>query len=98
MDKLIFLDTETTGNDLLFDRLVQISYSHSGKLISEFFKAPVPISIKAQSITHITNKMIGDKKPFSQSEKKIELWRTTPSLTSLCLPTKDWLLRNLSVL
>ena len=73
MDKLIFLDTETTGNDLLFDRLVQISYSHSGKLISEFFKAPVPISIKAQSITHITNKMIGDKKPFSQSEMKKEL-------------------------
>src|SRR3989344_6095570 len=73
MDKLIFLDSETTGNDLLFDRLVQISYSHSGKLISEFFKAPVPISIKAQSITHITNKMIGDKKPFSQSEMKKEL-------------------------
>jgi len=73
MDKLIFLDTETTGNDLLADRLVQISYSHSGKLISEFFKAPVPISIKAQSITHITNKMIGDKKPFSQSEMKKEL-------------------------
>lgn len=73
MDRLIFLDTETTGNDLLSDRLVQISYSHSGKLISEFFKPPVPISIKAQSITHITNKMISGKKPFSQSKMKKDL-------------------------
>lgn len=75
MDKLIFLDTETTGNDLLSDRLVQISYSHSGKLISEFFKPAVPISIKAQSISHVTNKMIADKKPFSGSKMKKELER-----------------------
>lgn len=73
MDKLIFLDTETTGNDLLADRLVQISYSHAGKLVSEFFKPPVPISVKAQSISHLTNKMVADKKPFSQSGVKSEL-------------------------
>lgn len=73
MDKLIFLDTETTGNDLLADRLVQISYSHSGKLISEFFKPPLPISVKAQSISHVTNKMIEDKKPFSGSDIRLDL-------------------------
>ncbi len=73
MDKLIFLDTETTGNNLLSDRLVQISYSHNGKLISEFFKPTPPISIKAQSITHITNKMIADKPLFSDSRLKSEL-------------------------
>lgn len=73
MDKLIFLDTETTGNDLLSDRLVQISYSHKGKLISEFFKPPVPISVKAQSISHITNKMIEDKSSFSGSKMKKDL-------------------------
>jgi len=70
---LIFLDTETTGNNLLSDRLVQISYSHNGKLTSEFFKPSLPISIKAQSITHITNKMIDGKPEFSRSEIKREL-------------------------
>ncbi len=73
MNRLIFLDTETTGNNLLSDRLIQISYSHKGNLKSEFFKPTPPISIKAQSITHITNKMIAGKPAFSDSEIKKEL-------------------------
>lgn len=73
MDGLIFLDTETTGNDLLADRLVQVAYSHQGKSVSEFFKPILPISIKAQSISHITNKMIEGKKKFSESQMKKDL-------------------------
>jgi DNA polymerase III epsilon subunit-like protein len=73
MHRLIFLDTETTGNNLLTDRLIQISYSHQGKIISEFFNPNLPISIKAQSITHITNKMIAGKPAFSDSKTKKEL-------------------------
>lgn len=73
MHRLIFLDTETTGNNLLSDRLIQISYSYKGNLKSQFFNPKIPISIKAQSITHITNKMIADKPAFSDSKIKKEL-------------------------
>jgi len=40
---------------------------------NEYFKPPVPISVKAMSITHITNKMIQDKKPFIGSEMHNDL-------------------------
>ncbi len=63
MDDFIFLDTETTGNDLLADRLFQLCYKHNDTLKSEYFKPEVPISIKSQSITHVTNKMV-EKSPF----------------------------------
>ena len=67
MDGLIFLDTETTGNDVLNDRLFQVCYKQLDKIHSEYFKPTVPISIKSQSITHVTNKMIEDKPPFEGS-------------------------------
>lgn len=73
MDKLVFIDTETTGIDLLMDRLFQVAYKHKGKVYSEFFKPPVPISIKAQSITHITNEMVEKKEDFSYSQMKKDL-------------------------
>ena len=73
MDELIFLDTETTGNDLLADRLFQVCYKHNGKMTSEYFKPPVPISVKSQSITHVTNKMVADKPAFKDSQMKKDL-------------------------
>ena len=73
MHRLIFLDTETTGNNLLSDRLIQISFSHQGKLVSEFFKPSVPVSVKAQSINHITNKMIDGKPVFADSVLRTQL-------------------------
>lgn len=68
MDDLVFLDTETTGNDVLKDRLFQVCYKYQGKLHTEYFKPPLPISIKSQSITHVTNQMVADKKPFLGSK------------------------------
>lgn len=73
MDKLVFLDTETTGIDPLIDRLVQVAYKHKNTLASSYFKPPVPISIKSMSISHITNKMVGDKEEFSTSQMKKDL-------------------------
>ena len=67
MDGLIFLDTETTGNDVLNDRLFQVCYKQLDKIHSEYFKPTVPISIKSQTITHVTNKMVEDKPPFEGS-------------------------------
>jgi len=65
---LIFLDTETTGNDVTKDRLSQICYKIDGQIFNEYFKPPLPMSVKAMSITHITNKMLADKPEFSGSK------------------------------
>lgn len=72
-DNLVFLDTETTGIDPLVDRLVQVCYKHKGELYSEYFKPPVPISIKSMSISHITNKMVEKMPEFSYSSMKKDL-------------------------
>ena len=66
--KLLFLDTETTGNDPKKDRLCQISYKTDDGIVTEYFKPPIPISIKSSSITHITNKMVEGKPAFKESE------------------------------
>jgi len=68
MEKLIFLDTETTGNDLKVDRLCQVAYKVDEKMIVKNFKPPVPISVKAMSVTNITNKMVENEEPFQGSQ------------------------------
>lgn len=73
MNNLIFLDTETTGNDVAKDRLCQICYKTLNGIYSGFFKPPVPMSVKAMSITHITNKMLADKESFQGSVMKKDL-------------------------
>lgn len=77
--KFLFLDTETTGNDITQDRLCQLCYKTEDKTRTEYFKPPVPISIKSSSITHITNKAVADKPIFADSPMKQEL---TALLTS----------------
>jgi DNA polymerase III epsilon subunit-like protein len=73
MQKLIFLDTETTGNEIGKDRLCQICYKYNGTLKTSYFKPPLPISVKAMSVTHITNKMVADKEVFAGSDTAVEL-------------------------
>jgi DNA polymerase III epsilon subunit-like protein len=73
MDKLIFLDTETTGNEPGKDRLCQVCYENNCEVKVEYFKPPLPMSVKSMSITHITNKMLEDKKCFEGSEMQKEL-------------------------
>lgn len=68
MNNLIFLDTETTGNEILKDYLFQICYMFRDEVVAEYFKPPIPISVKAQSITHVTNKMVEDKGSFTGSK------------------------------
>ena len=64
--QLIFLDTETTGIEEA-DRLAQVCYRVDDRVKVGYFKPPVPMSVKSMSITHITNKMLADKDPFSGS-------------------------------
>lgn len=78
MDRLIFLDTETTGSDQFSDRLFEIAYKYKDKTFSEYFKPPVPISVKASSITHVTNDMVSGKKAFEFSQMKKDLEKILP--------------------
>lgn len=73
MDNLIFLDTETTGNDLVKDRLCEVCYQTPEGIFKSYFKPPIPVSIKSMSITNITNKMLADKEPFLGSAMKKDL-------------------------
>jgi DNA polymerase III epsilon subunit-like protein len=73
MKDLIFLDTETTGNEPAKDRLCQVCYKTTDGFHVGYFKPPIPISVKAMSITHITNKMVENEQAFSQSQMKKDL-------------------------
>lgn len=64
--QLIFLDTETTGNEEK-DRLCQLAYKTGEETFSELFKPPLPISIESSAVCHITNKMVADKPAFKES-------------------------------
>lgn len=71
--KLVFLDTETTGIEIGTDRICEVCYKSEGDLRSAHFKPGVPMSVKAMSITHVTNKMLADKPAFEGSEIQAEL-------------------------
>jgi len=70
---ILFLDTETTGNEMGKDRLCQVCWAADDIYHTEYFKPPIPISVKSMSITHITNKMVAGMPPFEGSAFKKEL-------------------------
>jgi DNA polymerase III epsilon subunit-like protein len=67
--RIIFLDTETTGNSDK-DRLCQLAVKErfiEEPLINALYKPPVPISIESMAIHHITEKMVAEKPAFKES-------------------------------
>ncbi len=71
--ELIFIDTETTGIDVATDRLVQVCYRDANGIHTEYFKPPIPMTVKSMSITHITDAMLVDKPTFADSQMKKDL-------------------------
>ena len=73
MLKLIFFDTETTGNTEK-DFLCQIAYKTENESFVETYKPEIKIPPEASAVHHITNKMVTDKSVFKGSEdfKKIK--------------------------
>lgn len=65
---LIFIDTETTGNEPE-DKLIQVAYrtTDEGDDVNELFSTDLPIKIGAMAVHHITEKMIQDKPVFANS-------------------------------
>jgi DNA polymerase III epsilon subunit-like protein len=66
MNKLIFFDTETTGNTEN-DFLVQIAFKNGDETFSELYKPEIKIPPEASAVHHITNKMVADKPTFRES-------------------------------
>lgn len=67
--RIIFLDTETTGNSDK-DRLVQLAAKErfvDEPLLNALYKPPVPISIESMAIHHITERMVADKPAFKDA-------------------------------
>lgn len=64
--RLIFFDTETTGNEEK-DFLVQIAYKSGTETFNGLYKPEIKIPPEASAVHHITNKMIADKKSFKES-------------------------------
>lgn len=68
MRKVIFFDTETTGNEPKKDFVCQLAYKTSDQTFCELYKPLIPIPPEASAITHITNKMVADKPLFKESD------------------------------
>ncbi|MFA6353516.1 MAG: exonuclease domain-containing protein [Candidatus Paceibacterota bacterium] len=66
MTKLIFFDTETTGNTEK-DFLIQIAYKSGDESFVGFYKPKIKIPPEASAIHHITNKMVENKPTFKES-------------------------------
>lgn len=66
MSKIIFFDTETTGNTEK-DFLCQIAYKSEDETFNELYKPEIKIPPEASAVHHITNKMVADKKSFIES-------------------------------
>lgn len=68
MKKIIFFDTETTGNEPKKDFVCQLAYKLNDETFCELYKPSIPIPPEASAITHITNKMVADKSSFQESK------------------------------
>lgn len=68
MKKIIFLDTETTGNEPKKDFLVQLAFKTDDETFNELYKPSIPIPPEASAVHHITNKMVANKKAFKESD------------------------------
>src|SRR3989344_5852900 len=66
MHKLVFFDTETTGNTEK-DFLCQIAYKTGSETFTGLYKPPIKIPPEASAVHHITDKMVADKIAFSES-------------------------------
>jgi exodeoxyribonuclease X len=73
--RILFLDTETTGNSDN-DRLVELAVKErfvDEPLVNALYKPPVPISIESMAIHHITEKMVVAKPAFINAPEYIGL-------------------------
>jgi DNA polymerase III epsilon subunit-like protein len=66
MKKIIFFDTETTGNTEK-DVLCQIAYKTENETFEALYNPKIKIPPEASAVHHITNKMVVEKPTFQES-------------------------------
>ncbi|MDQ3075595.1 MAG: exonuclease domain-containing protein [bacterium] len=82
MKKIIFFDTETTGNETK-DFLCQIAYKVEDETFEGLYKPPFKVPPEASAVHHISNKMLDGKPSFKDSgdlEKVKELFEDENSV------------------
>ncbi len=85
MKKIIFLDTETTGNEPVKDFLCQLAFKTDTETFCELFKPPIHIPPEASAVTHITDKHVIDKMAFKESDNygRIKLLLEDPTSVTI---------------
>jgi exodeoxyribonuclease X len=71
-NKLVFFDTETTGNTEN-DFLVQIAYKTGEETFTGLYKPEIRIPPEASAVHHITNKMVADMPAFAGSPDQAKI-------------------------
>jgi exodeoxyribonuclease X len=71
--QIIFLDTETTGNEPVKDFLCQLAYKTNTETFCELYKPPISIPPEASAVTHITDKHVMDKEAFKESKDYVKI-------------------------
>lgn len=85
--KIIFFDTETTGNTEK-DRIIQLAIKERGNptpILNELFKPPFPIPFESSAVHHISNKMVEHKPGFQESPKFSEIKALFEDENTLCV-------------
>jgi len=98
--KIIFFDTETTGNGPA-DYLCQLAVKERGvqePIINALYKPPVPIPFECSAIHHISNKMVADRPLFKDAPEYRQLKALFEDENTLCVahnaPFDEQILKN----
>ncbi len=84
---IIFFDTETTGIGVN-DRLCQLALKERGvaePLLNSTYKPPLPISIEAMSVHHITEKMVATSPAFLESGEYRDVKNLFENSDTICV-------------
>ena len=85
--KIIFFDTETTGNGPK-DYLCQLAVKERGvatPIVDALYKSPVPIPFECSAIHHISNKMVANRPAFKDAPEYAELKALFEDENTLCI-------------
>lgn len=85
--KIVFFDTETTGNGPK-DFLCQLAIMERGAgtpIVDTIYKPPVPIPFECSAIHHISNKMVADRPAFKDAPEYAEIKALLESDDTICI-------------
>lgn len=85
--KIVFFDTETTGNGT-GDFLCQLAIKERGvkePIVDAIYKPPVPIPFECSAIHHISNKMVADRRAFKDAPEYAELKALFEDENTICV-------------